>query len=156
MTATANLPQIEQTAKFLADLLGSEVTASECTDFDSGKVVAFGDFTDDDNATRQFVACDISAAAILGAALTGVPPTMVKETVSAGSVPENLMENLQEVLNISANIFPQSEKHRIALKEVFSDAAAVENFNACEDTPKVCMTIDVPKYGTGVVAVGAS
>lgn len=156
MTATANLPQIEETAKFFADLIGSNVTATECTDFGADKVVVFGDYTDDDNTTRQFIACDIAAAAILGASLTGVPPTMVKETVSAGSVPENLLDNLQEVLNISANIFPQSEKHRIALKEVVSDAKAVESFTACEETPKVSMTIEVPRYGTGVVTIGAT
>lgn len=156
MTSTANLPQIEETAKFLADLLGSAVKASECTDFAADKVVALGNYTDHDNTTQQFVACDIAAAAILGAALTGVPPAMVKETVSAGTVPENLLENLQEVMNIAANLFPQSEKQRIVLEEVFADAKAAESFSACEDTPKICMTIEVPRYGEGVVVIGAT
>jgi hypothetical protein len=156
MTALAHLPQIDDTAKFIGDLLGSQVKGTECTDFDADKVVVFAEYTDDDDATNHFVACDITAGAILGAALTGVPPSLVEETVADGSMPENLLENLQEVLNISVNVFPQSEKHRIALDSTTTGDQAVEKYKANGETPKVCMTLDVPRYGSGVLVIGAS
>lgn len=156
MTALAHLPKIDDTAKFIGDLLGSQVKATECTDFDSAKVVVFADYSDDNDATQHFIACDISAGAILGAALTGVPPSLVGETEAAGSLPENLMENLLEVLNISTNIFPQSESLRIALKSTVSGSQAVDQYKTNEETPKVCMTFEVPRYGSGVLVIGAT
>lgn len=155
-TSTTNLPSLEDTGKFIGELLGAKVSCTECSNFDAASVAIFADYSDDDSATQHFVACDISSAAILGAALTGVPPSVVEETVSDGSLPENLEENFQEVLNISTNLFPQSNQHRIALDEITKDSAAIERFKSCLDIPQTRMTIDVPRYGVGVLVIGAS
>jgi hypothetical protein len=156
MTTTTHLPLIDDCAKFLGDLLGAKVTATECSDLDTDSLVVFADYTDDNNATRHFFACDLSTAAILGAALTGVPPSLVTETIAEGTLPDNLEENLREVLNISVNLFPQSDQHRIVLEKMVNGPDAVKDYTACEGTPEMRMKIEVPRYGEGVLIIGAT
>lgn len=155
-TTSTHLPSLEDTAKFIGELLGAKVTAAECPGLAADSVATFADYSDDDNTTQHFIACDISSAAILGAALTGVPPSVVEETVSDGTLPDNLEENFQEVLNISTNLFPQSNQCRIALDKISQSAAAIERFESSIETPQIHMTIDVPRYGVGVIVIGAS
>ena len=155
MTATYQLPAGKAVAEFLGDLYGLSVTAVDSGDADA-TLAAIGEYVNDDGEVRGYVACDLNAAAKLGAALTQVPMGAVEDAVSGGSLPENLAENLFEVLNISVNLFEGSDSARIVFHRLVTDSSEVDQLNekvsACE---KVVTTIDIQRYGNGnlVIAV---
>jgi hypothetical protein len=155
MTQVTHLPGLEETAEFFGELLGIELAATECTDFDASNVVVFAEFTDNDQATQHFICCDLPAAAFLGAALTSFPPSHVTEAVSEGELPENLLDNVKEILNISVNLFPQSQQHRIVIDNVVTEAAS-EAYVARESIPEIKIQLTSDKYGTGVMIIGAT
>lgn len=156
MLETSNLPEIDDITEFLSSLCAGDVAADVANDLDENELMIFANYTDDDNATRQFIACDINAAAILGAALTSVPPAMAEESIASKELAENIYASLEEVLNIAANIFPESREHRIAIEKISQGDEAVAEFKKCGDVPRVQLNIEVPRYGKGKVVIGAT
>ena len=155
MTQVTKLPEIEEAGKFLSSLMGLEIAANACENFDDKDLAVFAQFQNDGKESRHFIACDLAASAMLGAALTGFPPGVAKEANDSGSLPENLLENLKEVLNIAVNLFPQSRNHRISLEKVLTESESSAEFGSCKDVPQVAIDIELPKYGAGTIIVGS-
>ena len=153
MTATYQLPAGKTVADFLGDLYGLSVSASDASeaDFTYG---AIGVYVNEDGDAQGYVACDIAGGAKLGAALTQVPMGPVEDAIKDGALPENLAENLFEVLNISVNLFEGNDGSRIVFQKLVTDSAEVgelrEKVDACE---KVVTTIDIQRYGDGKVMI---
>ena len=156
MTQTQHLPSIGETAQFFSSLFGAGATIEADREFNRDSLHVFASYTDDNDATQHFVACDLSAAAVMGAALTAFPPAFVREAEGSGSLPENLLLNLQEVLNISANLFPQSRDHRIVLDEVSIAGEARDRYNSKGEIPETHWKVTVPRYGEGTLVIGAT
>ena len=83
---------------------------------DHPRVVAT--FNDDLGNNRFAVVCELSLANSLGASLTMIPPRGAEDATKAGEVPENIAENLHEVMNICSSIFANQYHERIALDQV--------------------------------------
>lgn len=64
------------------------------------------------------IECDMHVAASLGAALTRIPAGAAKEAAAKGEIPENIGENLYEVLNICSTLFADFDGNRILLDKV--------------------------------------
>jgi len=154
-TQTSHLPAIDDIEAFFSNLLGTDVSVTPCEDLNDSDITIFGDYTDSDNATHHFVACDIEGAAVLTAALTGFPASVVEEAVASGELPDNLFENLQEILNIAVNLFPQSRNHRIVIDEIIRGADAVAKYEACSGTPEIRFNVSL-RQGGGKLIIGAS
>lgn len=155
MTQLTKLPEVKEAGKFLSSLMGLEISTNECAKLDEKSLAVFAEFHNDDSPSRHFIACDLAASAMLGAALTGFPPGVAKEANDSGSLPENLLENLKEVLNIAVNLFPQSRSHRISLEKVLTESESCSEFVNCKDIPQVAIGIELPKYGAGTIVVGS-
>lgn len=156
MLETSNLPKIDDITEFLSSLCAGDVAATVASDLVESELAILADYTDDDNTTRQFIACDISAAAILGAALTSVPPAMAEESIASKELADNIYASLEEVLNIAANIFPESREHRIVIEKISKGEDAIAEYKNCSETPQVQLSIDVPRYGKGIIVIGAT
>lgn len=156
MLETSNLPEIDDITEFLSSLCAGDVVASVTSDLKDEDVMVFADYADDDNTTRQFIACDINSAAILGAALTSVPPAMAEESIESKELAENIFASLEEVLNIAANVFPQSREHRIVIEKISQGDEATAEFQKCKETPQLQLNIEVPRYGKGTFVIGTT
>jgi hypothetical protein len=135
----------EESAEFFTGLFGLKTTASVDPSLELASVGCLATYTDDGGEVRGRIVCDLQGAAILGAALTQIPMGRVTDAVKSAELPDNLRENLSEVLNISVNMLPGHVDQRLVLRDV--------NFQPAEDeleTAKASSTgvkLDVQRYG---------
>jgi len=159
MTAAAlsSPPTAAEVAELLEGLLDRGVTAVEelrpvLLGRDVRMVAAYVDDTD---AVRAVVLLDLTLAAGLGAALALVPPPRVAEALVTAAVPADLADNTREVLNIAASLFNCGDVH-LKLRDVAVAPQPVgETAVAFLRRPsrRADCRVDVPGYGTGVLAV---
>ena len=118
-------------------------------------VQVVGAYVDDTASVRAVVFTDLTVGAALGGALALVPVPRVEEAVGSGAVPADLADNTREVLNIAASLFNCGDAH-LKLSDVFVapqpvSEQVVDFLRAAQQRQDV--TVEVPGYGSGVVAL---
>jgi hypothetical protein len=114
------MPLSESVQKMWSELLGRPVAVKKTTPsvfsartpgmvgtyvFDSGKLGALG-------------VCDLALASHAGAALTLMPAAVALESIKAGRLTDTIVENVREVLNISATLFIHELMPHVRLKDI--------------------------------------
>lgn len=155
MTQTTHLPGVRETIDFFSNLMGLDITGREIPALES-QVIVLADYSDENDETNHFIACDLQLAAILGACLKGFPPERVKADVSTNTLSEDLAANVAEILNISVNLFPQSRFFSIALDRISGGDEAAQQYEAWTAIPRTYLELEVPRYGSGTMAIGAT
>lgn len=141
MTTAQNV-EPEAVGEFLTNLYGLEITAAPAASSKCDVPGALATYVDSNGDVKGQMLCDLAAAAKLGAALTQVPMGAVDDALESKSLPANLSENVQEVLNIAVNLLPQTE--RLVLKEVITDFADAE----VPADPSASLKLDIQRYGS--------
>ena len=154
MTAIARTPKPDEISKFFTSLFGMTIGATEVGLPKKFDLVAVADYVNHVGEVRGVLACDLPCAAKLSAALTQIPSGAVEDAVAAGSLPENLIEILGEVFNISVNLFPESLNQRLLVRNVITGKPAAAMFaNDFGHATKAYFQLAFPRYGTGVLCV---
>lgn len=83
-----------------------------------GDLAATAVYVDDEGRVVATVVCDIVLAGAAGTALSMLPPKMAKDCVRTKRIPENVAENLYEVLNVGASLFNGNRNTHVKLQEV--------------------------------------
>jgi hypothetical protein len=114
-----------------------------------------GSYVDDEGDLRAVVFCDLVLGNVLGAALALVPVPRVEEALEGGSVPEDLADNTREVLNVGASMVNQGEVHlKLAGTWVVPEPVSADVVGFLrEPCRRSDLRVDVPGYGTGVLAL---
>jgi hypothetical protein len=114
-----------------------------------------GSYVDDDGSLHAVVFCDLVTGNVLGAALALVPPPRVHEALEAGSVLGDLADNTREVLNVGASMFNHGDSHlKLAGTWVVPEAVPAEVVDFLRaPCHRSDLTVEVPGYGKGVVAL---
>jgi hypothetical protein len=114
-----------------------------------------GSYVDDEGALRAVVFCDLVTGNVLGAALALVPPPRVQEALDAGTVLGDLADNTREVLNVGASLFNQGDAHlKLAGTWVVPEEVPGEVVDFLrEPCRRSDLTVEVPGYGKGVIAL---
>ena len=114
-----------------------------------------GAYVDDTAAVRAVVFTDLAAGAAIGGALALLPVPRVEECVRAGEVSPDLADNAREVLNVAASLFNCGGAHlkldRVWVAPEPVPEPVVDFLRTAGQ--RVDVTVDVPAYGSGVVAV---
>ena len=135
----------DEAATFFTGLFGLKVTASVDPALELSNVGGLATYVDDAGEIRGRILCDLQGAAILGAALTQIPMGRVDDAVRSGEMPDNLQENLSEVLNIAVNLLPGHISQRLVLRDVnFQPAEA--DLEAAKASASG-LQLDVQRYG---------
>lgn len=154
----AQLPPVKLIKDVLDGLLGREVEIAPgdpmaSVDMIGGVLAAY---VDDGNALRAVAGWDLSAAAFVGAAVGLVPRGGAEAAIEDRFVPENLQENLGEVSNVLASVFQIPGNPHLRLQKTYCPAAAAPD----QETQllyalgqRIDITVDVPGYGSGRLAV---
>lgn len=112
-----------------------------------------GTYVDDDGLLQAAVLCDLVLGCVLGAGLALVPAAQVQDALDAGHVPPELADNTREVLNIAASLFAEAgirlRDLQVAPEPVSDDVVAFLRARP----RRADVTVEVPGYGTGVLAV---
>ena len=112
---------VEKILNLLGSLYDNEAFAKEIEDptaIDGVNVVAT--YKEAEGDTSLFaISCELSLANSLGAALVKIPPGSAQSSTNDGEVPENIADNLHEVLNICSSVFADLENQRIVLEKMY-------------------------------------
>lgn len=111
---------VEKITGLLSSLYDCEAYSNEIespTEAEGNQVVATYKEADSDELFA--ISCDLTVACSLGAALTRIPPGTAESAANDCDVPDNIADNLHEVLNICSSIFADLEGQRVVLNEVF-------------------------------------
>ncbi len=114
-------------------------------------IATYGDST---GTIQRVLACDLGFANSAGAALSLIPLGVVNEAIKAGHVPDNILANLHEVLNIAVNLFTDSFGGRLELVDVqrAADVAAALKTVIKAGRAKV-IDVSIPRYCSGRVSL---
>lgn len=155
---TVPVPTLKAVRDLLGDLTGKDVELSGGADpvpvgGTSGSVV--GLYVDAELKSRALIAFDLPLAAWTGAALGLVPPGAAQDAVAEGELPESLLENCGEVLNIMASLFNLPKAPHLKLYSIFSGEQVRPDVRelAVRSAPRDDIRIEVARYGTGHMSV---
>jgi hypothetical protein len=105
-TVVPPVPIQEAVAEFLGSLLDLGTAATKVSpptiEADGSHVI--GALCDDLGRIAALVTADLGFAASSGAALAMIPATAAREAVKRGALDETLLENFQEVCNVTASL----------------------------------------------------
>ena len=108
MPTTFPMPIQEVVRDLLMDLVGRGVSIDKTSalEIEVDTVGAVADYVADDESVGVVMITDLALAASLGASLTMMPATVVKESLRKNRFEEEmLLENFEEVANIMTRLF---------------------------------------------------
>lgn len=124
-----------------------------------GDAAAIGVYVADDGTVVAAVICDIALAGAAGTALSMLPPKMAKDCVRTKRMPENVAENLYEVLNVGASLFNGARTAHVRLLNVLHEGARPDStVQAILRKPGTALdlNIEVQGYDAGQIHVLAA
>lgn len=159
MTATTSIPSLKDIRDTLSGLIGHEVDVAPgaqppAVGGSSGSLVAL--YVDDSLVSRAVVVFDLPLAARIGAAIGLIPPGGADAAIEDRTLSTMLRENATEVLNVLAATFNADGAPHLRLYTVGCTAEDlredVRNV-AVRTGPREDITVEVPRYGAGTMAV---
>jgi hypothetical protein len=157
VTETYRLPIQETVRDLLADLFGRACAVTKQSKALAGRSVAVvADYVDDAGSVAALAVADVGFASRVGAALALVPSRVAEDAVKADDVPDNLLENTQEVLNITARLFNGASSPHVRLRTVYRTdeplpEATARLLEACAVRKDYAVSIE--GYGDGRLAL---
>lgn len=149
---STGLPSTEELREFVECLFGEYSLTKKTTEqIPTSKTVVYAPFLNGENAVAYYVLMDLELSNASGAALSLIPPSIVKEANQNGLISENTLDNAKEVINIILSLVTDSSQERVILGDivVLKDTAE-ERTDSTEQTWEV----EIPKYPAGKIAVG--
>ncbi len=119
---TTPLPTLKDVRDVLALTMGRdcEVTlAEESVSPATQPGVVVGVYVSQFLRAEAVIAFDKYLAATLGAAIALIPPATAARGAGAGPLPENLLENTSEVLNVMSSLFNVEDAPHLRLEQVY-------------------------------------
>ena len=144
---------VDQFTSLLGGLYDCESTSQAVEPAEPiGKPEVVATYADAEGQAKYALVCDLSVANSMGAALTRIPPGGAEDATRTGQVPDNLADNLHEVLNICSAIFSDVAHDRIVLGEMFVPGKDMADGFADELTTANCLLqiqFELDRYQSG-------
>lgn len=152
---TSPLPTLDDVAGLFTMLFGTDTTCKPGkTPLLPDACAIVAEYHDNTGATKRLLTCDLAFANSAGAALSMIPPGAASDAIKAGQVPDNILANLHEVMNIAVNLFADGFDGRLELASVSRIGQLSPEAKAALSS-KEHSTIDVaiPRYTAGRVGM---
>ena len=156
MSTKYPLPDVRKVHEILGMLFdGLDVKVGGAFDQTPDGGAWFGVFIDDAGRPVALCGADVSLAAGFSAALSMLPPTVVKEAVRSRELSSSMCDNLREVMNICTRLVLDATSPHLKLEQLCSIAALPEAATAILATPtgRREFNLQVPRYGGGVLSL---
>lgn len=149
------LPTLNDVSGLFTMLFGGDTTCKPGKALLTPEACAIvASYADSTGATKRLVTCDLAFANSAGAALSMIPPGAANDATKAGSVPDNILSNLHEVMNIAVNLFADNFDGRLELASVsrLSELSA-EAKAALTSKERTTVDVSIPRYSAGRVGM---
>jgi len=152
-TGPKRLPCANDTRHLLTMLFGTDTTvALRKAPILSSEAAIVAVYHDNEGALKRLLVCDLAFANSAGAALSVIPPGSALSAIKAGQVPDNILDNLIEVMNVAVNLFTESFGGRLELVSVLRRAdLPPETVAALESPQRTKIDVAIPRYEKGRV-----
>jgi hypothetical protein len=149
----AILPGLTETTRLFAMLFGQDIVCNQRKESLSLKDCAIvAAYRDNEGAIKRILTCDIAFANSAGAALSAIPAGAANGATKAGEIPENIIGNLSEVMNVAVNLFTESFGGRLELEGVtLTRDLSAEQKSALAAKQRVKIDVAIPRYNPGRV-----
>jgi hypothetical protein len=159
LTAGSPLPAAPSVRELFEGLLGRDIDAVIGTgavnpNEPPGAVV--GVYTDDRMALRAIVLLELSLAAHGGAAIALVPVAQAEGAAEDGVLPDNLYENIAEVLNVAASLFNAPDAPHVKLYQSYRPGEPIPGDVAkwvMAFVRRLDMELSIAGYGKGRISI---
>ncbi|MBU8921676.1 MAG: hypothetical protein KOO63_07630 [Bacteroidales bacterium] len=146
----------------ISDLLGSlldmnvKLDSSTPVKIDQDIPTAICTFILDDGRIKAIWICDLSMVINIGAGLAVIPPEVAMTNINSNELPDNIRENFQEVLNVSASLFNRSDGPHLSLGTLVITPDPIS-----EDIQEALSAVSgrrdlraiIPDYGEGLMSL---
>lgn len=112
------LPAPETIAKTLTNLLGRQATVKRAAAPSPAKNPVVAIYSTAASTAAVLCVLDLPLGCSLGAALSMIPAPVASGCAKSGTIADNLLENLVEVMNVSAALLSAGSQVRLALAQV--------------------------------------
>lgn len=156
---TTPLPQLKEIKDLYAGLVGRACTAERAdrhmTPETKGLVV--GTYLSNRGQVEAVVALDVPLGAYLGASIGLMPPAPAKDAAADGKLSDVLLENVFEVLNVTAGLFNTQDAPHLVLADIFDStrgalpSAAVSFLRSTGR--RLDAQVEIAGYGAGAFTV---
>lgn len=153
---TAPLPTADAFGRLVSDLMGKRVKVTKGAAFSGPAVKGTALYVDAEKRPVYAAVADAPFLAGIGAALAMIPPAAVAEAVRAPKLPENLVENAYEVLNIAASVFNEIEGTSVHVKIeslLFAPIGAPLAAQLGKPAGRLDLVVGVPGYPDGKLSL---
>ena len=145
------LPNIDAIKELLGGLLGDGTVVRPGPAARKAEPAVVADYVNDEGVAQARLICDLSLANSAGAALTMIPPPVAQEAIKKQEVPETILVNLQEILNICVNVFAGNEQQHLKLGRAQFVRPGQPGFPAAAVPSSAAFEVQVPRYGQGTL-----
>ena len=159
MSTAYPLPDGKRVTELLDVLFdGIDVKPGGTFDQSPGGGALFGVFVADSGSPVALCGADANLAPALGAALSMLPATVVKDAAKSKQLTPVMVDNLREIMNICTRLVMDASSPHLRLEQVYptkslpAPAAALLTANKGRRE----FQVQVPKYGGGVLTLLSS
>ena len=159
MAARFPVPIQDDVRDLLVDLLGRGASVDKIKGNPLLDPALIAEFVTDEDEVGALCTVDAEFALRCGAALAMVPTTVVEEAIRKGELPAELVENVQEIANIMAQLLNGPRTPHLRLKALHQPPGDVPGkVTAVLDAPEFRrdFAIDIEGYGIGRLSLLAS
>lgn len=152
---TTALPGVSEVSTLFAMLFGSNTACKVSkTPLTLESSVLVATYRDNAGTPRRLLTCDLEFANSAGAALSMIPPAAANDATKAREIPENVLANLHEVLNIAVNLFTETFGGRLELADVRRVAELTPELqSALKSASPATLEIAIPRYAAGRIGL---
>jgi len=152
-TRWVKMPEASSVGFILEQLLGVPI-ACESTppaDFDNPLDLAVAEYRDSQDEILGVWLCDRAFSCKLGGALSMMTPETINEALAAPTAPDEIREDVYEILNIGARLFIELLGHHVKLTQVHWDLSTVPaelRSLVAEPGGRLDLTHEIEGYGS--------
>ena len=145
------LPPTPELEKLLAALLGREVKVRPLDGEQPAGAVGVALYRTDEPMIEVAAVCEVGLAVAMAAALSAIPPGVVRDVLSSGKIDASLLENLAEVMNVIARFISSSgRRFGLASSAYPPPPDLLARARTVDETREV--TVEIAGYGAGRLA----
>ena len=145
------VPTPESIASLLSMIFGEALDVSKCDTpvLDDRHAATF---IDDEDHLVGLCICDKQFVAYSGAALSMIPADVAKDMINGNDVPEAMVGNFGEVMNICSKLMMSESSKHLRLGKTLSPGASADALASLQESAEIsAFGVDIPKYGKGTL-----